>query len=87
MIVVSTALFLLLILLIIFAIRHWLISLPKALKHFNLMKDYLEFTFFKFPNMVLELSYSVQFSLTWLSHYLWGIFLTLFHLFLSFLFE
>lgn len=55
MIVVSTVLLLLLILLIIFAIRHWLISLLKALKHFNLMKDYLEFTFFKFPNMVFKL--------------------------------
>ena len=84
MIVISTALFLVLILLITFALRHRLISLLKAVQHHERL---FVIFFFKLPNIVLKLSYFVHFSLTGLSHYLWGTFLTLFNLFLSFHFD
>lgn len=59
--------------LIIFATRHWLIWLLKAFQpHERLSVQF----FSKFPSMVLKPSYFVQFSLTGLSHYLWGIFLS-----------
>lgn len=72
MTVVSIVLFLVLILLITFAVRHWLISLFKA------FQPHERLSFFNFPNRVLKLRYFVEFSLAGISHCLWGILLTFF---------